>query len=338
MPIAQAYKKCPQGIYVPPNGRLYSQVSKEIFKLLENFTDQIEPLSIDEAFLDITGSISLFGSAQNIAEQLKTLIKRKQGLTASVGIAPNKFIAKIASDLDKPDGLVVVRGSEVQGFLNPLPLDKLWGAGEKTIQKLNSSGIYKVGDLARLPLDVLQKKFGSLGKHFYLLSRGIDDRPVLQRSLVKSVSNEHTFSEDTLDDDLIHETLLKLTEKVGYRLREKNLKGRTVHLKLRYKGFETITRNRTIGYPTDNTDTIFRIIQDLFKKNYQKERKIRLLGVGLSGFGLADQKQLSIFDDQNLQTSELDEIEDLIRRKFGKSSISRADTIRRSKDEDKWFE
>ena len=338
MPITEAYKLCPQGIYVQPNGSLYTQVSKDIFKLFYEFTDLVEPLSIDEAFLDISGCIKLFGSEKRIAEKLKYRIYQEQAITASVGVAPNKFLAKIASDLEKPDGLVIVKQKDIEAFLNPLPLARLWGAGKKTIEKMNYIGIYTIGDLSRLPLDVLEKKFGKFGKHFYMLSHGIDEREVFPEHQVKSVSNEITFSEDIRDLNVLQKTLLQLSEKVGYRLRKKNLSGRTIHLKLRYQGFETTTRNRTLPKNTANTDDIYKVVKALFEKNYDKARKVRLLGVGVSGFQTVENKQLSIFDKIDDPKSELDAVEDLVRQKFGKNSISRAEGLRKSKGFETWFE
>jgi nucleotidyltransferase/DNA polymerase involved in DNA repair len=338
MPIMQAYKLCPHGIYVPPNGSLYSQVSKDIFKLFFEFTDLVEPLSIDEAFLDISGCIKLFGSAKSIGEKLKYRIYETQSLTASVGIAPNKFLAKIASDLEKPDGLVIVDENRIQEFLYPLPLSRLWGAGKKTIEKLNKQHIYTVGDLAKLPMNILQQKFGKQGNHFYHLSRGLDNRPVVAGHEVKSVSNETTFSDDLYDLNLLRETLLHLSEKVAYRMRQKDLKGKTIQLKLRYEGFETITRNRTVEKSTANTEIIFNVIWELFNSNYDKQRKVRLVGVGLSGFIKKTSEQLSLFDQPEKKTSDLDHVEDMIRQKFGKNAINRAEGMRKSKDPDMWFD
>ncbi len=338
MPISQAYKLCPHGIYVPPNGSLYTQVSREIFKLFYEFTDLVEPLSIDEAFLDISGCIKLFGSARSIAKKLKYRIYESQAINASVGIAPNKFLAKIASDLEKPDGLVLVEHDKIESFLHPLSLVRMWGAGKKTIEKLNYLGIHTIGDLSEYPLDVLEKKFGKPGKHFYQLSHGIDDRAVIPEHKVKSVSNEITFSEDVMDINTLFRTLLQLSEKVGYRMRQKNLLGRTIHLKLRYQGFETITRNRTIPVNTANTNEIYKVIKELFEKHYDKIRKVRLLGVGMSGFQLAVNQQLSIFDQADKPKSDLDAVEDLVRKKFGKYSISRAEGMRKSKGYETWFE
>jgi nucleotidyltransferase/DNA polymerase involved in DNA repair len=338
MPISQAYKLCPHGIYIPPNGSLYSQVSKDIFKLFYEFTDLVEPLSIDEAFLDISGCVKLFGSARNIGEKLKYRIFEVQALTSSIGIAPNKFLAKIASDLEKPDGLVIVDENNIRSFLNPLPLSRMWGAGKKTIEKLERFGIYTIGDLAKFPPDVLEQKFGKLGKHFYMLSRGMDDRPVIPEHMVKSVSNEHTFSEDILDINVLNKTLLRLAEKVGYRMRQKGLTGKTVVLKLRYQGFDTITRNKTLKHPTSNTDVIFKVINDLFSANYERKRKVRLLGVGISGFHDKTGGQLSLFEQSDEKPSELDIVEDLVRKKFGKNAISRAEGLSKTKDQGRWIE
>lgn len=335
MPISKAYKLCPHGFYVPPNGKLYSQVSKEIFNIFYDFSDLVEPLSIDEAFLDISGCIDLFGSAEKLARKLKQRIVDDQQLVASIGIAPNKFIAKIASDLEKPDGLVIVTEDKINEFLHPLDISKLWGAGKKTIEKFRNFGINTIGDLSQFPLDVLERKFGKLGEHFYRLSRGLDNRPVSSEHGVKSVSNEITFSEDVNDTELIRQTLFKLSEKVGYRLRKKALKGKTIHLKLRYYDFDTITRNLTIKFLTSNTENIFSIVNELFEKNYIKGRKVRLIGVGLSGFTDEIGHQLSLFEKSIDQNSTIDTLEDLIKEKYGKNVISRAESMK-SKKTDEW--
>jgi DNA polymerase-4 len=328
MPINQAYRLCPHGIYVPPNGKLYSQVSNEILALFYDYTDMVEPLSIDEAFLDITGSLGLFDSCKSLALSLKQKIYKKQGLTASVGVAPNKFIAKIASDLKKPDGLVIVDEMRIDTFLKPLDISRLWGAGKKTIEKLNTAGIRTIGDLSQYPLDVLEQIFGKLGKHFFQLAHGIDDRPVIPEHVVKSVSNEVTFEKDIDNKTFLNKTLLKLSEKVGYRLREQNLKGKTIHLKLRYQGFETITRNRTIKYLTSNTEYIYEVVRDLLDKNLQKGRKVRLLGVGVSGFVDELGHQLSLFEGTVEQDNRIDKLADMIKNKFGKKAISRAASLK----------
>ena len=331
MPISQAYRLCPDGIYVPPNGRLYGQVSQELFRIFYEFTDLVEPLSIDEAFLDISGTIGLFGSPRNLGMQLKNRIRESQRLTGSVGIAPNKFTAKVASDLEKPDGLVIVEPDQLHDFLDKLPVSRLWGAGKKTIVILEQLGLRTIGDIRRFPPDILTRKLGKAGEHFFRLASGEDDRPVVPEHAVKSVSNEHTFDEDVSDPEILHNTLFRLSDKVAYRLREQDLKGRTIHLKLRYEGFETTTRNMTLAEATNNTEMIFRTIKELFLKFYQSRRKVRLLGVGVSGFRKPADRQLSIFDDKRKDSTRLEFVEDLIKKRFGKGSIGRAEGIDRDK-------
>ena len=338
MPISQAYKLCPRGIYVYPNGRLYQQVSAEIFDILYEFTDAVEPLSIDEAFLDVTGSVPLFGDGPAIAALIKKRIFEKEQITASVGVAPNKYLAKIASDLQKPDGLVVVDPDKVMEFLAPLDISRLWGAGEKTQAVLKKMGIHTIGDLTRFPGKVLDQKLGKMGHHFYNLAHGIDNREVEYGETVKSVSNEHTFGHDVLDEPILQKTLLQLTEKVGYRLRKKKLCGRTIHLKLRYENFSTITRNRTIPDPTDSTQVIFETVKKLFEDNYQKGRKVRLLGVGISGFGEGHSRQLSLFDQNNQKARQLDQIQDQLTERFGKKIITRAAGLEKDRKQEDWDE
>jgi nucleotidyltransferase/DNA polymerase involved in DNA repair len=327
MPISQAYKLCPHGIYVPPNGHLYSQVSDEIFESLYEFTDQVEPVSIDEAFLDITGCIHLFGTIDNLARELKRRILCSQDLTASVGVAPNKFIAKIASDLKKPDGLVIVEAGQIQEFLDPLSVAYIWGAGKKTIARLNHIGVYTIGDLRQFPADLLRQYFGKLGDHFNSLAHGLDDRPVISGQEVKSVSNEVTFNEDIADAAVLQRTLFQLAEKVAYRLRQKGLYGKTIHLKLRYQGFDTITRVQTIPVLTANTEKIFTVARELFNHNYQQGRKVRLLGIGVSGFTDTIGRQMNIFESGLEKNDRLDVLEDLVKKKFGRKSISRAEGL-----------
>ncbi|MEJ2053449.1 MAG: DNA polymerase IV [Calditrichaceae bacterium] len=327
MPISRAYKLCPHGIYVWPNGRLYQQVSREIFNILYEFTDAVEPLSIDEAFMDVTGSVRLFGAGPEIAAKIKKRILDQVKITASVGVAPNKYLAKIASDLEKPDGLVVVEADKINEFLAPLDVSRLWGAGEKTQAALKKMGINTIGDLFQYPKEILEKKLGKIGDHFYNLAHGIDPRRVSTDELVKSVSNEHTFDTDVLNPDKLYRTLLQLSEKVGYRLRKKGLKGRTVHLKLRYENFSTITRNKTLDSVIDSTQILFSVIKELFEKNYQSGRKVRLLGVGISGFLNEEGDQLSLFDKQVKKHDRIDQLQDDLTNRFGKQIISRAETL-----------
>jgi nucleotidyltransferase/DNA polymerase involved in DNA repair len=331
LPISQAYKLCPQGIYVWPNGKLYAQVSDNIFDILYEFTDLVQPVSIDEAFLDVTGSRKLFGDGATIARKIKLRILEKEQLTASVGVAPVKYLAKIASDLQKPDGLVVVEPDKITEFLHPLEISRLWGAGERTQAILYKMGIRTFGDLKQFPREVLDAKFGKLGAHFYNLARGVDYRMVETDCEVKSVSNERTYNEDVDDTEIMHKTLLHLSEKVGYRLRKQKLLGRTIHLKLRYSNFSTLTRNRTLAQHTDRTGIIYQTICELFDKNYQSGRRVRLLGVGVSGFGEDETVQLSLFDQPDEKKDKLDSLQDLLIDRFGKQIVSRAESLDKGK-------
>ncbi len=327
MPVSQAYHLCPHAVFVPPRGELYEWVSQQIFAIFEQFTDLVEPLSIDEAFLDVTGSVRLFGDAVSIARQIKQRVREEQHLTCSIGVAPNKYLAKIASELEKPDGLVVVEADKIREFLHPLDISYLWGAGEKTQQVLRKMGINTIGDLAEFPLWVLRDKLGALGEHFYRLAHGMDDRQVVVHSDVKSVSNEHTFEKDTSDPEVIRKQLILLTEKVGYRLRKKGLKGRTIHFKLRYDDFNTITRAQTITTPTDRTQEILDIVLHLFEQNYLPGRKVRLTGVGVSGFDPKHNAQRSIFETIDARQTQLDKVQDLLVDRFGKHIVHRAESL-----------
>jgi DNA polymerase-4 len=327
MPISKAYQLCPQGIYVQPHPGIYSKISAEILKIYYQFTDLVEPLSIDEAFLDVTGSTKIFGTAREIAMQIKKEIYQTQQLTASVGIAPNKYLAKIASDLDKPDGLVIVEENKIEEFLFPLDISHIWGAGKKTVEKFKMLGIKTIGDLARISKYDLEKRFGKMGIHFYNLAHGIDNREVITEQSAKSVSNEITFFEDVSDIKILDKTLFQLCEKVAYRLRKKSLKGKTIHLKMRYEDFETITRNRTLKSFTSNTETIHNVIKDLFTNNYEKGKKVRLLGIGVSSFLDEIGYQLSLFEKNMEDDNKLDVLGDLVKNKFGKSSILRAESL-----------
>lgn len=331
MPISQAYRLCPHGIYLPPNGKLYQQVSQNIFDILYEFTDLVEPISIDEAFLDVTGSQRLYGDGPTIAQKIKQRILEKEQLTASIGVAPNKYLAKIASDLQKPDGLVVVEPDKIEDFLWPLDISHLWGAGQRTQQILREMGINTIGQLAQFPVEVLKQKLGSAGEHFYRLAHGQDDRPVRVSEEVKSVSNEHTFGQDTNDVDFIRQNLIYLCEKVGYRLRKKGLKGKTIHLKLRYNDFSTITRNLTINQPTNQTRQIVDVILDLFEKNYVSGRKVRLVGVGVSGFDIKAGQQTNLFEILEEKQNKLDKVQDLLSNRFGRHIVQRAESLTQKK-------
>lgn len=283
MPIGRAYKLCPHGVYLPVRIEYYAEVSARIREIFRDYTDLVEPISIDEAFLDITASHTLFGEARHIATVIKDRIREEQGLTASVGIATNKFIAKIASDLKKPDGLVeVVCGGEL-GFLAPLPISRLWGVGRKTEPKLRALGVKTIGDLRALPLETLKSNFGALGEHLYLLSLGRDDREVVPTHKPKSIGNETTFSDDEANPEVLRKTLLALSQEVGSRLRADKFCGKTVTLKFRYDDFSTHTRSCTLAGSTDVEGEIYDIATVLLEGFLPlKGRRVRLLGVSVS--------------------------------------------------------
>jgi len=238
-PISQAWKSCPHGIYVKPDMQKYARVSGHVMGILSEFTDLLEQVSIDEAFLDVTGSRRLFGTGVEIAEKIKFRIFQDLNLTASVGVAQNKFIAKIASDLQKPNGLVVVEAGREKEFLKPLDIGRLWGVGPKTEAHLKSLGFVRIGQLADLPKGNSVSRMGRVGEHLLRLARGIDDRPVLPEEGFKSIGHEITFEQDTTDAGLLERTLLELTERVAQRLRKNHARARTIAIKFREADFST---------------------------------------------------------------------------------------------------
>jgi len=256
MPISQAYKRCPFATYVRPRMERYVEMSRRLFSLLTEFTPRVEPISVDEAFLDISGCIRLFGEPIEIGRKIKRRIFDELHLTASVGIAPNKFIAKIASDLEKPDGLVIVEPGEMLDFLHPLPISKMWGVGKKTEVRLKALGVHTIGDLAKMPQAMAVKKLGKAGLHFWLLANGMDDRNVEPDQTVKSVSLENTFQHDVDDEHTIEASILAMADNLSRILRTKNLKGKTVTLKIRLQDFSTFTRSHSYGSYFDSSQII----------------------------------------------------------------------------------
>lgn len=324
LPIGRAWKLCPQGAYVRPRMARYAEVSREIMGILRGFTDLVEPLSIDEAFMDITGSIALFGAPIQIARAVKKQIREATGLTGSAGVAPNKFLAKIASDLKKPDGLVVVETSEVEAFLRDLPISRLWGVGPKTEERLHEMGLQTIGAIRdRKQEDLMHALGGSLGMHLHELAMGHDERPVVPNWEPKSISNETTFDEDTRDRDLLVRTIRKLAESVGRRLRRENYRARKVTLKLRYEPFETHTRQVSVKSPIDNDEEIIRLALSLFDQ-FPLDRRIRLIGVGTGDIVRPGDgpTQLGLFEEPRKGAS-IDRTVDKIRERFGDDRIHR---------------
>ncbi|NLF70900.1 MAG: DNA polymerase IV [Candidatus Anammoximicrobium sp.] len=326
MPAVTAHRLCPHGVFLRPRMEYYAEVSDQIRAIFEEYTPLVEPLSLDEAFLDVTGSEPLFGPAVTIGRRIKQQIRQRLRLVASVGVAPNKFLAKIASDLEKPDGFVVVEPTRVQEFLDPLPVGRLWGVGKVTGGELDKLGIRRIGQLRQMPVELLRHYFGSSGDHLGELSRGLDNRPVVPEQEAKSISHETTFARDLEDPEVMQAWLLELSEQVGCRLRRHGLRGRTVHLKVRFGDFHTVTRAQTLPQPTDVTQEIWQTAARMFAQRLPaRQLRIRLLGVGLSGFEHPALVQRSLFPEfENERQARLDEVADQIKDKFGQAGLQRA--------------
>ncbi len=322
-PISQAYRLCPRAVFLPVDGAKYHRVSEEIFNILYNFTPDIEPLSIDEAFLDLTGSYHFYKTPLAAGRAIKEDIKSQLGLTASIGIAPNKMTAKIASDFSKPDGLLEVSSENLLAFLWPLPIERLWGVGPKTKEMFHKAGVHTIGELAQIPRISLEEQMGESGKHLYELSHGIDLREVETNGEIKSVSHEHTFEVDTQDQEAIYEVLLHLSEKVSRRLRKNDLKGKTLTVKIRLKGFKTYTRAHTFAERTNFVDDIYAQAKRILDEFFQRGMWIRLMGVRMSSF--TDQYfQESLFSNfADSKREKIHQVMDFIKDKFGEEAIHR---------------
>jgi len=323
MPVSKAYQLCPHAIFIQPHFEKYSEASRKVFKIFKDFTPHIQGLSIDEAFMDITTSAHLFGGPLETAKRLKERIRKDVGLTASVGIAPVKFVAKIASDLSKPDGLIEVSAGGVEEFLNPLKIERLWGVGPKTAESLHRLGITTIGQLAELSRQDMHDRFGESGEHFYNLSHGIDFRAVVEETDIKSVSHEHTFETDTANQEEILAVMLHLSELVSRRLRKYSLKGKTVTVKIRLQGFETYTRAVTLGERTNFTDVIFANSKKIFEKFFKHGMKIRLIGVRVNHFADAYVQDSLFSNPVDERREKIHLVVDKIKNKFGEDAIGR---------------
>jgi nucleotidyltransferase/DNA polymerase involved in DNA repair len=325
MPIGEAWRRCPSATFLPPNGRLYGEASRAIFEIFSRYTELVEGLSVDEAFLDVTASRRLYGDGPTIARSIKEAIRGEQTLTASVGVAASKYVAKVASDLEKPDGLVVVEPGEEAEFLAPLPIRYLWGAGPKAQQALRRLGCRAIGDVAALEQEVLERRLGaSMGVHFHRLSHGLDERSVHAGHARKSLGKERTFREDVSDRKVVERRLLGLCEGVAASLRRKGLAGTTVTVKLRFEGFETLTRRRTMETPVDTVETLWPTARELFREADRPKRKIRLIGVTVSGFDHA-RTQLGLFEEEGPDLDHrVAEVVDRLSERYGRGTVTRA--------------
>jgi DNA polymerase-4 len=294
----------------------------------------IEPLSLDEAFLDLTGTERVFGRPEQVGRRIKQAIHDAIGLTASVGIAPRKFVAKIASDLEKPDGLVIVGQGEIESFLGPLPIHRLWGVGPKTLVRLREQGIETIGDLTKIPAEQLESHFGVAGQHLLSLARGRDERGVVPEWEAKSYSHEETFSRDVVDQDYLEAVMLDQASRVARRLRRAGVAGQVVQVKLRFHDFRTITRRRKLPRATALVEPIYEEARRLFLSSWEA-RPIRLIGVGVSEIMVPEQ-ELSLFPDPQAHSRErtLADTIDRLQEKYGQQKIRRAHVLRREETEE----
>jgi len=334
MSAARAVRLCPHAIFLKPRISYYAEISHQIREIFFRYTPAVEPLSLDEAFLDVDGSERLFGPSVDIARLIKQEIAGKLGLIASVGVAPNKFLAKLASDLEKPDGLVVVPPDAIQEFLDPLPVKRIWGVGRVTEKVFDRIGVKTVADLRRLEQDVLQRYFGDHGQHLWKLARGIDDRKVIPDREAKSVSHETTFSEDIAELSQLRARAAELTDQVARRLRRADRKGHTVTVKMRFFDFRTITRSITLPHATSETAVIWDAVSEILSNRLPEHRPpVRLLGVGVTGFSGNKSAQLQLFDTEPA-SSQLDQAADRIRERFGGTSLGRGSSLFHRKNDD----
>ena len=325
MPIFQAKEKCPHGVFLPVQMERYKTFSRKIMGLLKGFTPLVEPVSIDEAYLDITGTENLFGCPEEIARRIKERIKKETGLTCSIGIAPNKFLAKVASDMHKPDGLMIIKTTEVDQFLSILPVAKIPGVGKRTLEDLEHHRVKTVGDLKRFTKEQLVKDFGKFGHKLYHIAKGRGDSEVVPIRETKSVSSEATLHKNTRDINYLNGLIASHADRVGRRLRAEGLKGRTITLKVKLDDFSEINRSRTIDQATYST----KIISDgaiALLTEYPLKKKVRLVGVAVSNLDTGKEgSQMSLFADHGKTDKDrkVDEAMDEIRSKFGGKLISR---------------
>jgi DNA polymerase-4 len=329
MSIWEARQKCPQGIFIPSRISKYLEASKIFFQIGSTYSPLVEPLGMDELFLDLSGCESLFGSIEVIGRKIKERVYVELGLKASVGIAENKFLAKIATNLGKPDGFYIIYFKDMQKILYPLPISALWGIGRKTEELLKKSGIYQVEQLAKMPDSILDNLLGKNGKKIKLLAQGIDESPVTPPSEVKSISRETTFPTNIAEKAILIKELLKISQIVGYTARKEGYKGRTITLKIRFHNFTTFNKSKTLENSTHLDDIIFKTIVELLNKVKLKKGGVRLLGIRLSNLSPEDKRnQLKFVRDKEDKLEQLSQSLDKIREKFGSKAITRASLLK----------
>ncbi len=324
MPMREALKRCPHAVVVRPRMKRYREVSEQVFEIFGEFTDLVEGLSLDEAFLDVTGSMGLFGSAEAMAREIKNRIRVRTGLTASVGVSHNKLLAKLASEMNKPDGLAMIRPAEVATILDPMPVRRLHGIGAKTAARLEQQGIHTLGQLRRAPESVLWPLFRRETREMRERAAGIDDRPVISDAPEKQISSEETFDVDIKDHEELRQRLAHLADRTAERLRARQLKAGMISIKVRRRDFETYTRQKSFSPPTQETRLVVQVATELLNRwlDEQPRAAVRLLGVGVSD--LAPAQQLDLFTTrESAESGKLDETLDRIRGKYGTEAVKR---------------
>jgi nucleotidyltransferase/DNA polymerase involved in DNA repair len=337
MPISEAYRRCPHAVFLPVDGGRYSEESRRIRRVLGRFTPHLQFVSIDEGYMDVSGTVHLFGGKRATAEKIQRTVAQETGLTASLGVAPCKLVAKIASDLEKPRGLTICEPGEEQRFLAPLPVKRLPGVGPKMQQGLAARGVRTIGDLAELTREQLEAEFGEHGLSLYRKARGIDTSPVSGGGEVKSIGHEHTFGEDTSDLDELHSMLMHLCEKTARRVRKSEKRGCTVTTKIRFEDFRTLTRQCTLEEPVVDAGRLYRVALGNLDDIHIGRRKVRLIGVQVSGFergAAAAGHQTSLFGPPPGEVSEDRRLKiaraiDAVKDRFGEDALQRGLSLRR---------
>jgi DNA polymerase-4 len=328
MPAAQAVKLCPNGVFIHTSADKYSHISLSILRILNEYSPNVEPFSIDEAFLDITETAERYGGPKQLALRIKDRIREKHNLTASIGIASVRFIAKIASSICKPDGLTIIETGREKEYLWPQPIGNLWGVGPKSEEAFRKIGIKTIGDLARFPKYRLKKYFGIVGESLRDMANGIGEdeiRSFYDEPKVKSMGHEHTFERDVIDPDRVSGMLLYLSDKVSRRLRQSNFRGKTITLKVRHSDFKLKTRAKTLYMPTDCAVTIFQGARYLLEKNRLIEKPIRLIGVSVSKLEKkAEERQQELTANPDGRRIVVDKVIDSLKDKYGEHMICRA--------------
>jgi nucleotidyltransferase/DNA polymerase involved in DNA repair len=327
MPAVRARRLCPDGVFLGGDIRKYIAVSRQVMEMLRRHAEQIEKVSIDEAFLDVTDRVSEIAEGERVARRIKREIREELRLTASIGVGPNKFLAKLGSDLRKPDGLVVIRPEEAERFLASLPVVKLWGVGPKTDRRLQVAGFRTIGDVAQAPIDQLRRLLGAWGDVIYELARGIDERPVATSHETKSVSAENTFARDLFDIKEMRRALSDLSREVARRLRDDELRAKTIAIKVRFGDFRTLTRQVTVTEATDSAQVIRAAAYRLLDEVERNARGVRLLGVRGSSVEHGV-RQPSLFDVQVQRRTELERTVSYLRKRFGEGAVKWAREVK----------